>query len=233
MTETRVGISAVPSPGTSAQVRRNAAVMYRIGGRSYPMKTVATCKVCQSVDHRVNIERMLLHGYGPTAVHRSLPDDVQQALSIRNIMDHSRKHLPHDLVLRNAMIEARAREVGVDYENAEQSLVDGFVFARIGLQKVYERMIDGEITPGMSDGIAFAQMLVKAEEASGGSEGLNEEMYARGFMSYMRAIQRVCTPDQIRQIGAILQEDAVLQALLRAGERAEQQEVIEIPATPA
>lgn len=225
MTDLSTRSSAVPVPGASATVTRSA-VMYRLGGRTYPMRSEPKCKVCQS-PYRVEIERSLIRSYGPTAVHRSLPVKAQEQISVKNISDHAKAHLPVDHTIRQAAIQARAQELGTDFESAEGALVDHIVFARLGLQQVYERMADGEIKPSVQDGIAFAQMLLKVEEAAGG--GLDEEMMARGFMVYMRAMRQVCTPAQIQQMSEIIQQDPIMKALLSMSERVEGQ-VIEAQA---
>lgn len=208
--------SIVPSPGSTVRVVRNSAVMYQLGGRSYAMKTVPTCKVCNHPD-RVSIERMAIRGLGPTAVHRALSEQAQDALTVRNIMDHNHAHLPVDHLVRQAMMEAHAREIGLDPETTTETLVDSYMFARVGLQKVFERMADGEIKPGISDGVAFAQLLMRMDEMAG--ESVDQDMMARGFMVYMAAMRQVCTPEQIRQMGEIIAADPVMQALLAQSER--------------
>lgn len=209
-------------PMSTAVTTNRSVIMYRLGGRQYPMKTVATCKVCQS-PHRLEIERSLIRSYAPTTIWRSLPESVQEHLSVRNITDHANKHLPVDHAIRHAALEARTRELGRDIESAEGALVDHILFARTGMQQVYERMVEGDIKPDVKDGIAFATLLLKVTEQAG--DGLDEEMYARGFMAYMSAMRQVCTPEQIQQIGRLLNQDPVLQSLLAASERHNRQEI--------
>jgi len=218
MTDHRVStISSLPPVGSSTTVSRSA-VSYRLGGRTYPLRSEPKCKVCQS-PYRLEIERSLIKSYGPTAVYRSLPPQAQSDLTVRNISDHARLHLPVDQTIRQAAMEARARELGTTFEDAEGALVDHIVFAKVGLQRVYERMASGEIEPSVTDGIAFAQMLLKIDEKAG--EGIDQEMMARGFMVYVRAMQQVCTPDQIQQMSAIIQSDPLMKSLLSMGQRAE------------
>lgn len=210
--------SSLPTPAAQARVTRPSAVSYELGGRLYPLRDVPNCHVCKHPD-RVMIERLALRGYGPTAIRRSLPSQVQEGLSVESIGKHCREHLPVDLIVRQAIVEARAKEIGLDPDTETGSLVDRLTFARVGLQKVYERMADGEIRPGFSEGIAFAQIVERAEQV-GGTQ-YDTDALAQGFMVYMSAIRAVCTSDQIRQIGAFIAADPVMQALYQRGQTIE------------
>lgn len=226
MTEVSVQASHVPVMSNSVTVSRSA-IMYRLGGRQYPMQSVSNCKVCQS-SYRLEIERSLIRSYAPASIYRSLPPEAQEALSVRNITDHANKHLPLDHAIRQAAVTARTRELNRDIETVEGALADHILFARVGLQRVYERLVDGSVQPDIKDGIAFAQLLLKVEQEIEG--GLDAEMYAQGFMVYMAALQRVCNPDQIRQMGEIIHESPILNALLTLGNRSQQRETIEVEA---
>lgn len=184
--------------------------MYRLGGRMYPMRTVPQCKVCQS-HYRVEIERLLLRTYGYTAIWKSLPPQAQEALNVRNIADHAKSHLPVEESIRNAAVTARAKEIGLDIEASEQALVDHISFAKVGIQQVYEGMRDGTLVPDVKDGIAFANLLLKVEEVAGG--GVDNEAMSQGFMAYLMAMNAVCTPEQMRQIGQRLQANPVMKSL--------------------
>lgn len=214
------GSSVVPAMADSAS-RTNSAIMYRLGGRMYPLRSVPQCKVCNS-HYRVEIERGLIKSYGYTAIHRSLPEQAKSELSIRNIEEHARRHLPVDEGIRRAVIEARAKELGTSIEDAEGALVDHISFARVGVQKVFQAMSEGRLEPDVKDGIAFATLLLKVEQAAG--EGVDEEMLFGGFMAYLKAIRAVCTPDQVRAIGSQLRQDPVMRSLLARSERVIDQE---------
>ena len=214
-------LSRLPRTGSSATAA-SSAVQYRLGGRTYPMRSEPRCKVCQSPS-RMEIERNLIRSYGPTAIHRSLPPQVQEKISVRNIADHAAAHLPVDHTIRQAAVRARAQEMGMDFETAEGALVDHIVFAKTGLQQVYERLVDGEIRPDVQDGIAFARLLLQVEERAGG--GMDEEVMGRAFMAYMRAMRQVCTPEQVRAMSNIIREDPIMQALLNMSERVEAREI--------
>lgn len=211
----RSTFDAVIRPGVSAGRDHQSAVMYRMGGRLYPMNSASGCKVCQSF-YRVEIERSLLKSYGYATIHRSLPEQGRTELSVRNISDHAHRHLPVDESIRRAVIEARAREMGVSIEDAEGPLVDHISFAKVGLQKVFQAMAEGSLEPDVKDGIAFATLLLKVEEQAGG--GVDDEMMLTGFMQYLKAMRKVCTPEQMQSIGTLLRADPTMKALLARAE---------------
>lgn len=212
------GSSIVPRVHGSAE-RTPSAVVYRLGGREYPLRSVPQCKVCQS-HYRVEIERGLIKSYGYTAIHRSLPEQAKNELSIRNIQEHvTRGHLPVDESIRRVVMEARAREIGVSVEDAETALVDHISFARVGLQKVFSSMAEGRLEPDVKDGIAFASLLAKIEERAG--DGVDEEMVFNGFMAQLKAMRQVCSPEQMREIASLLHKDPVMRALLAKSDTVE------------
>jgi hypothetical protein len=216
----------VPAPQTSATVVRSV-VTYRLGGREYPLRSEPKCLVCQS-PHRVEIERGLLRAYSPTSVYRTLPEQAQASLSVKSIGSHARQHMPVDHVVRQAFIRERTEELGKDYEEIEGSLVDGIVFARTGLQKVYEDMMEGKIQPDVKDGIAFAQFLSKAEDQAGGDIDL--DVAALGFMEYLAVLRAVCTPEQIQAMAQAISESPTMSALRARGEMVQRSGTFALPA---
>lgn len=168
------------------------------------------CKVCQS-HSRIQIERALLKSYGYTAIWRSLPEKEQETLSVRNITEHAHKHLPVEESVRRAVVEARAREIGIDIAGSEVALVDHISFAKVGLQDVFERMQSGELQPDVKDGIAFANILLKVQEVGG--EGVDDEALYDSFMAYLAAIESVCSPEQVQAIGRHIQSNPVMKGL--------------------
>ena len=191
---------------------RRSTVMYQVGGRQYPMRTQPECFVCQS-PLRAEIETQLLKGYGYAAIARHLPEDsgIQQ----HNIEQHlKRGHLPLELTVRRAIMEDRATALGKQIEDAEGSIIDHLSFARMGLQRVFERMAEGYLQPDIKDGIEFAKLIIKMEELAGDGQALDQQVIFRGFLEWMKVIQRVCTPEQVREIGAMLSTNHVIRGFL-------------------
>lgn len=211
--EAKVVALIPPSRGAASHT-----AVYRVGGREYPLKTNPNCYVCNS-PHRVQIEEGVLKGYSYASVARGLPDrtpDEVIQIQPRHISDHVKnRHLPMDLVVRRAIMEERATQIGKSIEDAETAIIDHIGFARLGLQRVVERMAAGEIKPSMQDGIEFAKILLKLDEIMGDQGGVDQQVIFRGFLSYMQAIQGVCTPDQVREIGKRISRDPVIRGLLQ------------------
>lgn len=202
--------STAPAEG-SATVDRPAALMYRIGGHRYPLRSEPKCKVCQSLEYRQEIETALLRGFSYTTIHRSLPE--RSGLSVRNIRDHvENQHLPLDEAMRRVLIEETARERGLSIEDHEGTLVDHITFAKLGVQRVVEGMQNGTLVPDIKDGIALASLLVRIQETAG--EQVDNEVMVSAFRVYMDAIRRTCTPEQIRAIGEAISANPVMQGLM-------------------
>ena len=195
-------IFVTSSDGNSVGVRK-------IGGRSYPLYRNPHCKTCSS-PYRDEIESAILKSYGWTAIANSLPPDA--ALSDDNIRKHyDSGHMPLDEMARRVLIEEYAKEMGLDPSRHEGMLADHVVFAKIGIQKVFQRMMAGELEPDMDHGIAFANFLLKVEERAG--KGYETEAVAKGFMAYLDAIRLVCTPEQMGEIMMLIKKNPVMGAL--------------------
>ena len=190
-------------------------LMTKVGGRVYPAKVEPRCKTCNS-EYRSQIENALVKSYGYAAIVRSLPDDA--GLTERNIMEHfQRGHLPLDESVRRVVIEQDAKERGLDIEGYETTLANHITFAKLGVQKVMQRMMDGELNPDIKDGIAFATLLTKIEETAG--DDFDRAALMQGFIVYMNALSQVCSPEQVQQVSNIIAGDPVMKSLLAASEK--------------
>lgn len=204
-------VSAHAGAEGSASTDQPATVMYRLGGRRYPLRSAPNCHVCQSFEYRQEIESSLLKSYSVAAIHRSLPPD--SGISIDSIRNHLNSgHLPLDAAMRRVVIEERAREMGLSVEDHEGAMADHITFAKLGVQSVVERMASGELVPDMKDGIALAALLARVQETAG--EGIDNEVMVQAFMVYMEAIRATCTPEQIRAIGEAVASNPVMAGLM-------------------
>lgn len=189
-----------------------SALMTRVGGRTYPARVVPQCKTCNS-PYRTQIENALIKSYGYASIVRSLPEDA--GLSERNIMQHFQSgHLPLDESVRRVVIEQDAKERGLDIEGHETTLANHVTLAKLGVQKVLQRMMAGELEPDIKDGIAFATLLTKLEETAG--DDFDRAALMQGFIVYMSAIQQVCTPEQVQQVSNLIAANPVMKSLLSA-----------------
>ena len=184
-------------------------LMTKVGGRMYQARIEPRCKTCNS-PYRSAIETALVKSYGYTAIVRSLPDDAE--LSVENIKHHFKAgHLPLDESVRRVVIEQDARERGLDIEGYETTLGNHLTLAKLGVQKVLQKMMSGELEPDIKDGIAFASLLSKVEEQAGAD--YDKATLTQGFIAYYMAIQQVCTPEQAQQISNLIAANPVMKSL--------------------
>lgn len=198
----------------SVERDRFGIAYYRIGGREYPMISEPQCHVCQS-EQRREIEQHILDGAGWATVHRRLPEATQAQISVDSIKRHARKHLPADLHVRREIIEQRAKEIGRSIED-DTSLGDYITFARLGVQRVMDRLARGEIDPDIQDGIALANFLLKAEQLAGGE--VDQDAVTQTFVVWARAMQRNVPAEVFSKIMRDIGEDPIIKALIARAE---------------
>lgn len=193
---TRNGVIMVDTAGGATEV-------YAVGGRAYPVYHEPQCLVCLTGNDRSEIERQVLFGmrYSDIAerYNRGLADP-ERAINARGLARHVKHHMPLQEVTRRALIEEHAERAG--YSEVQGALVDHISFARLGLQQVWERMVDGELAPDIDQGIAFANFLLKAENSVGGD--VDMAVARQEFSEMLQAIRMVCTPEQLMEIAEIV-----------------------------
>lgn len=199
-------------------------VMYRLGGRMYPMKFEPQCSVCQS-PHRLKIEREVLEGYSYRSIHSGL--DEEGRMHWTSIQRHvSRGHLPVDAQVKRFAIEERARELGRSAETHDQALADHVTMARLGVQKVFEKMMRGDLEPDIQDGIAFGNMLMKLGMYEGSD--IDRQAMMEAFTAYMEAAEEVMNSDQMRTFGQLLSSNSTLRALMGRTESGPEEPPIDV-----
>jgi len=188
----------------------SSAIIYRVGGREYPLQTNRQCRVCMS-PHRFDIEEALINGRTYRKIIESLPDGHD--LVMANVKNHYLNgHLPLEQAATRQIVEARAERVGKSIEDAAQSLVDGLTLAEVVVQKTFEGIASGEIAPDLKDGLAAAKFLADFGEYDEGG-GTDMLAVSEAFMVYNDAAAEVMTPEQYRAFGALLNSNPVLKAL--------------------
>lgn len=207
----------VPEPYAHAHAA--SAMMYEVGGKSYPMRVCVQCKVCNS-PYRVQIEDALIAGYGYAAIARSLPEDAR--INARNINVHRRQgHLPLNLAVRTELIAERVREAGERIEEAAVSVVDQVLLARTVVQRTFERIAAGEIEPDISDGLAAAKLLVQVGQYDGSD--IDREGMVQIIAAYMEAVSAEVDPLSLARIGARLRGHPVLEKMAERAQRGQLQ----------
>lgn len=197
-------------------------VMTRIGGRDYPLRSIPSCKTCQS-PHRLEAEAMLLtSGRTPAAIARSLPEDA--GLTGDNLRDHfNNGHMPLQVEVQRRLVERRALKVGKDLESATELLVDQVVLAEAIVQKTYERLAAGEIEPDTADGIAAARFLHAVERDESG--GLDQEMWVTAVNAIFEVVSEEVEDAVWAKIGERLAAHPALRALAKEREKKEMEAI--------
>lgn len=164
-----------------------SSVMYRVGGRSYPLKTVRNCGVCHSTLYRTAVENYLLQGFSFQTIVDRLPADA--GISITSIKTHANEgHMPLIEDARRAIIERRATELDWNPETDTDRVVDHVGFLRLALSDVTSRLMSREIEPDIKDGIAIAKALSQIDIDNDTEDRL--AMYASLIRLMFEAAQR-------------------------------------------
>lgn len=205
----------LPAVRESVDVRKigkaSTVATYKLGGRDYPLKTVASCIVCTS-HHRVEIERQAIKGHGWAGIARQLPEEAN--ISARNIAEHVRNgHLPMDLVRRNAIFEESARSVGRGLVEAEFNIIDQIAYSKLVINRRVEYLMDNDIVPDATEAAAAARLLAQVEIEKAES-GIDEAAMLDGFLVYAEAIREHTTPDQFAAIARTISSHPVMRRLL-------------------
>jgi hypothetical protein len=181
-----------------------------VGGRVYPLRRVASCRVCSS-PQRLEIEEAVVATGGFAATARAFPES---GVSTRNIRDHvAHGHLP--LIaegvrrIQGEVSERRAQLV----EKGAEAVADYLTFAQAVLARVSERVLRGEIEPSVGDGLRAAQLLADAQSSA---DDLSAGDLATAIRIYLRTTKSLLSEDEFRELVDRLRENDTLRALLEA-----------------
>jgi hypothetical protein len=187
---------------------RAALVEYRVGNRTYPYKTVPSCKVCHS-PWRVQIESQIASGRTVGQVARDLPEQAQ--LGYANIYNHKQRHLPPGLATTVALIEQRAEEKGLSIQNGTDLLTDEVTLARLTVQRTTERLVAGEIEPSLAEGLTAGRWLNTLGEE--GNAAMDDAAYAQSVVRYFQIAREEMSLEQWSNFLVRIREDPILAAL--------------------
>lgn len=218
-------MTATPTAPAARRQGGSSVITYRLGGRDYPLRTVAQCKVCSS-PHRFEIEQEIASGRVYKKIVESLRiQDEGLDLNVKNLANHySNGHMPLEQEASRRILENRAEKRGLDTQNGVDSLVDGMALAETVVQKTYEAIQRGEIKPDLKDGLTAARIL---ETFAPVETGANAEIYAQAFMVYHEIAQMLMPAGQFEEFGRRLSSNPTLKALIARysdGQQEEEQE---------
>lgn len=189
-------------------------VQVRIGGRTYPVKSVPSCKTCQH-PMRLEIESALLAGRSYRAILKSLPDDEDWAdlnPSYEALRSHfNNQHMPLSAAAERRLIERNYEKSGRKIEEAVDDLVDHVTAAEMVVQKGFERMSRGEIEPEVGDMLKAASFLHQVNQTS--QNGIDQEAWFNAMSAYMEEVSRIMSPEQLQALGRRLNQNPTLKAI--------------------
>ena len=196
--------SAVVRDSASVVYMGDSMVEYELGGRRYPYKSSARCRVCQSPS-RMQIEDGILVGRTYTAILRSLPVDLtegEDAISKATLANHAEKHMPLDAVIARQVVEQKTADMGRSIETAMGSMMDHHILATEIVRRVGERVARGELKPNLDHAIGAMKYLFDEDARTDG--GAEKEMADEMLTELMVTINQVLDPADLRAIGARL-----------------------------
>lgn len=223
-------MTQTPTAPAARRQGGSSVIAYRLGGRDYPLRTVAQCKVCSS-PHRFEIEKELAAGRVYKKIVESLLiQDPDCDLNPKNVADHYRNgHMPLEVEASRRIVERRAEQRGLDVVAGVDSLVDGVTLAETVVQKTFEAIQRGEIKPDLKDGLTAARLL---ETFAPADTGADASVYAQVFMVYHETAQMLMTQSQFDEFGRRLSDNPVLKALIARYSEGTQIEADEVEDEP-
>jgi hypothetical protein len=187
-----------------------ASAMYRIAGRTYPLKTVRNCPVCSSA-FRPAIENYLILGYSIASIVQNLPPD--SAITSAEITRHHKgKHMPLQEDVRRSLIERRATELKWDPEAESRRLDDHITFLRMGVHDVMTRMATRELEPDIKDGIQMARVLAAIDIDSDTEKYLSS--YVTSIRIMLELTKEIMSEDQFLKFSHMLMQDPNMARLM-------------------
>lgn len=188
----------------------SAGWRYTIGGRSFPMQVEARCRTCRH-PRRVDIDAWLLVGTPPSAVAERLgPNAPTQSSLLR----HRDRHLPTDVVVREALVRERAGGATVPLDAAVDEQVDSLRLARVLAAQGLRAIADGKIVPvTFGDVVKAADLLVRAEALAGDASENDARLQRLALMRLLRAVEEVAPKEVWDAIGVKMHADPVMKAI--------------------
>lgn len=200
------------------------ASVYRVAGRTYPLKFSPGCGVCKS-KFRTVVENMLCQGMTPTKAAAELTLLVPEAerLSVSQIKNHLKPrnngetHIPYFEEVRRRIIEKRFTELEIDVEGEANRAMDHVGFLRLVVNDAVDNFLNRNLKiRNMSEALAAVNLLDRVE----GATGPTVADMSRGISIIMNAVKANTTATEYASISKDLLTDPHI--LMLMGHRAAQ-----------
>lgn len=224
MAATDPGDKLVVNDPTALDRVRSSMVSLRIGGRSYPAVRSPRCKVCTHPARVLIEERLLYNDPYPAVVQWVSEHEYEEidgqvivwpSLTVAQLGAHFRSgHCPIDTQVLHSLTEQRAEELGADYEQSVSRIVDHVTMLKQIAVRGSERLVRGEIEPGIKETISAAKALAAIEIAGRQEEQQdNASLYEQAMEVYFTTARQIMNPEQWQQFGLALSKHPVLRRL--------------------
>lgn len=201
---------------------RSSLIQVKIGGRFYDAQRVPQCNTCTH-PARGDIELMIIqnHAYRDIAQRFSGTEyevggetRVFPEIGYMSIYRHfERGHLPVEAAALRQIVDERAKDMGVSYDEQTAAIVDGYTLAKQVLYRTHEGLADGSLRPSVQDGLAAAKLLKEFEQSAGGQ--LDAEAWSQAMMRYFEIAQQIMPGEMWERFASALSTDPVLAAIRR------------------
>lgn len=168
------------------------------------------CRICRDEEVRTLVNKLLAHGMtlrdindviAPMNRKRAARDRV----NINNIREHRKRHFNVQTsanAVYRAIIEQRARELNLDYEQGVGTAVTHLAYLDTMVAKGYQNLINEDTVVSYRDGLDAA---MKRNELTRQDAGAMEQARMIAEMDRVIAVvKEVCTPEQLAIMGARL-----------------------------
>jgi hypothetical protein len=177
-----------------------------IDGKLYAYKREWRCKVCRAdPDVAKMIDTLLLYPKTyretlelvvPLMDAKGIP--TEQRPSYMSIRTHQKRHLPFDKLAIREVVERRARERGRDVLDGKQRILTAEAFYEVVAQKGWERLVSGDLQPGLFETMMAVGKLDSLERDSEGS--LSLQSLLSQLNAVLAAVREVVPPEMWAQI---------------------------------
>lgn len=162
-----------------------------------PRITVPQCHVCMS-PYRDFIEEALIRSHSYERIAKKLPPDEDgHKIDRRSIAHHFREHMDLQRTAIREELEEEARAAGQNVETGVQGAKTDRGILKVLVAKGFDDVIRGISTVEPKDLIQMIKLLNELNSNASTARAEENEIALRTFV---RAIENVCTPEQIKAI---------------------------------
>jgi hypothetical protein len=185
--------------------------MVRVGGREYPLRTDAICRVCQH-PQRDLIEDLIVEGRATLAVNAALGIGRGEEgwVSWDSIRGHRIKHMPPDRVFRAAMQADHAEHMGQNLDEIGTVLTPAGVVAEV-IQHGFMELLAGRLEIKAGDLMRAVGLQVQMQAEAG--VNFDSEAYLDVIRAHMETTMALLPPERQAEYSMRLESHPLMRAI--------------------